>query len=41
MLQYRYGSNRALGSSKMPSHKTTIPPVVLYGSENWFYAIGE
>jgi len=25
----------------MPLHKTTIPPVVLCGSENWFYAIGE
>jgi hypothetical protein len=25
----------------MPSYKTTVPPVVLCGSENWFYAIGE
>jgi len=25
----------------MPSYKTTVPPVILCGSENWFYAIGE
>jgi hypothetical protein len=25
----------------MLSYKTTIPSVVLCGSENWFYAIGE